>query len=93
MTPYERFGMWMLHRFDAETAHRLSLMALKAGVAPMPGLHTSPALETTLAGMTLPNPVSAALHLRFGFTPIGTFREVGQKFDRYWDVEWYEKSM
>ena len=60
MTPYERFGMWVLHRFDAETAHRLSLMALKAGVAPMPGLHTSPALETKLAGMTLPNPVGLA---------------------------------
>ena len=60
MTRYERFGMWMLHRFDAETAHKLSLMALKAGVAPMPGLYTSPVLETTLAGMTLPNPVGLA---------------------------------
>ena len=60
MTPYERFGMWMLHRFDAETAHRLSLMALKAGVAPMPGLYTSPALETKVAGMTFPNPVGLA---------------------------------
>lgn len=60
MTPYERFGMWMLHRFDAETAHGLSLKALKAGVAPMPGLYTSPVLETTLAGMRLPNPVGLA---------------------------------
>ena len=60
MTPYERFGMWVLHRFDPETAHRLSLMALKAGVAPMPGLHTSPALATTMAGMELPNPVGLA---------------------------------
>ncbi|HCQ66016.1 MAG TPA: dihydroorotate dehydrogenase (quinone) [Rhodobacteraceae bacterium] len=60
MTPYERFGMWVLHRFDAETAHKLSLMALKAGVAPMPGLHTSPALATTVAGMHLPNPVGLA---------------------------------
>jgi len=60
MTPYERVGMWMLHRFDAETAHRLSLMALKAGVAPMPGLHTSPTLETKVAGMTFPNPVGLA---------------------------------
>ena len=60
MTPYERFGMWVLHRFDAETAHTLSLMALKAGVAPMPGLYTSPVLETKLAGMTLPNPVGLA---------------------------------
>jgi len=60
MSLYERFGMWVLHRFDAETAHKLSLMALKAGLAPMPGLRTSPALETTLAGMALPNPVGLA---------------------------------
>lgn len=60
MNLYERFGMWMLHRFDAETAHWLSLMALKAGVAPMPGLHTSPALATTVAGLHLPNPVGLA---------------------------------
>ncbi len=60
MTLYERFGMWMLHRFDAETSHRLSLMALKAGVAPMPGLHTSDVLKTTVAGMALPNPVGLA---------------------------------
>ena len=30
MTAYERLGMWALHRFDPETAHRLSLFALKA---------------------------------------------------------------
>lgn len=60
MNLYERFGMWMLHRFDAETAHWLSLMALKAGVAPMPGLHTTPALATTVAGLHLPNPVGLA---------------------------------
>ncbi len=60
MTPYERFGMWMLHRFDAEAAHKLSLTALKAGVAPMPGLHTSPALATKVAGMRMPNPVGLA---------------------------------
>ena len=60
MTAYERFGMWVLHRFDPETAHRLSLAALKAGVAPMPGLYTSPALETTVAGMRMPNPLGLA---------------------------------
>ena len=60
MTAYERLGMWLLHRFEPETAHRLSLMALKAGLAPLPGIHTSPALETTVAGMALLNPVGLA---------------------------------
>lgn len=60
MTPLEKLGMAFLHRFGPEPAHKLSLFALKAGVAPVPGLYTSPMLETTLAGMTLPNPVGLA---------------------------------
>lgn len=60
MTPIEKLGMAFLHRFGPEPAHKLSLFALKAGVAPVPGLFTSPMLETKLAGMTLPNPVGLA---------------------------------
>ncbi|MEU5435467.1 N-acetyltransferase family protein [Streptomyces sp. NPDC020719] len=45
------------------------------------------------AGMTLPNEASARLHARFGFAYVGTYREVGRKFDRYWDVAWYEKEL
>jgi phosphinothricin acetyltransferase len=46
------------------------------------------------AGITvLPNPASVALHERFGFRLVGTFREQGRKFGRYWDVEWYEKDL
>ncbi len=44
------------------------------------------------AGVTLPNPASIALHKRFGFQSIGIYREVGRKFDRFWDVEWLEKA-
>lgn len=45
-----------------------------------------------VAGYTLPNPVSAALHERFGFKRIGVFSQVGRKFGRYWDVAWNERS-
>ena len=45
------------------------------------------------AGITLPNPGSIALHRRFGFSPIGLYRQVGRKFERYWDVEWFEKEL
>lgn len=44
-----------------------------------------------VAGYTLPNPVSAALHERFGFKRVGVFTEVGRKFGRYWDVAWNER--
>jgi phosphinothricin acetyltransferase len=45
------------------------------------------------AGITLPNPASIALHQKFGFQSVGVHREVGRKFHRYWDVEWFEKCL
>lgn len=45
-----------------------------------------------VAGYTLPNPASAALHERFGFKRVGVFTEVGRKFGKYWDVAWNERS-
>ncbi len=44
-----------------------------------------------VAGITLPNDASLALHKHFGFTPVGTFSQVGRKFGRYWDVLWMER--
>ena len=46
-----------------------------------------------VAGMTLPNDASRALHERFGFTHVGDFAEVGYKFGRYWDVAWFQRGM
>ena len=43
-----------------------------------------------VAGMTLPNPASEALHRRLGFERVGVFRQVGHKFGRAWDVEWWQ---
>ena len=50
-------------------------------------------LHRALGGVTLPNAASVALHERFGFESIGVFGEVGFKFDRYWDVQWFEKTL
>jgi len=44
-----------------------------------------------IAGVTLPNDASIALHARFGFERVGVMHEVGRKFGRYWDVLWMEK--
>lgn len=46
-----------------------------------------------VAGITLPNDASVALHERFGFRLAGVFHEVGRKFGRYWDVGWYEREL
>jgi phosphinothricin acetyltransferase len=45
------------------------------------------------AGIAQPNEASTRLHEHFGFRHVGTYREVGRKFGRYWDVAWYEKAL
>jgi phosphinothricin acetyltransferase len=50
-------------------------------------------IHRIVAGYTLPNAASAALHARFGFTPVGIFKEVGRKFGKYWDVAWTERPL
>jgi len=45
------------------------------------------------AAIVLPNPASIALHERFGFKPVGLYQEIGRKFGRYWDVQWFERAM
>ena len=49
-------------------------------------------IHRIVAGYALPNPASARLHERFGFTPVGVFTAVGRKFGRYWDVAWVERK-
>ena len=50
-------------------------------------------LRLAIAAITLPNDASVKLHERFGFQPAGVMHEVGRKFDRFWDVAWYEKRL
>ncbi|WP_171170352.1 quinone-dependent dihydroorotate dehydrogenase [Ruegeria sp. HKCCA0370] len=56
----EKLGLAALHRIDPETAHGMSIRALKSGLAPAPGPVTTPRLKTVVAGLTLPNPVGLA---------------------------------
>ncbi|MGR3717153.1 MAG: quinone-dependent dihydroorotate dehydrogenase [Thermohalobaculum sp.] len=60
MSVLEQAGLRLMHRLDPETAHRLALRALNAGLGPKGGPMTSPRLATVLAGLSLPNPVGIA---------------------------------
>ena len=79
-----------LFALDAETAHGLSLTALRA--APMPQARIDPALRVELAGLSLPGPLGIApgydknaeapdalLRLGFGFAEIGTVTPLPQE--------------
>jgi phosphinothricin acetyltransferase len=46
--------------------------------------------RTCVGGVTLPNPASGKLHACLGFRPVGVFKEVGYKMDRWLDVEWWQ---
>ncbi len=80
----QTLGLPILHKFDPETAHALSIRALKLGLVPMPGPYTTERLKTNVAGLALPNPVGLAagfdknaeavrplLRAGFGFIEVG----------------------
>lgn len=46
-----------------------------------------------VAGISLPNPASVALHRKLGFEEVGMFPEIGFKFGRYWDTYWMQKRL
>jgi phosphinothricin acetyltransferase len=50
-------------------------------------------INRIVAGITLPNAASLALHRLFGFVQVGVFSQIGRKFDRYWDVAWFERPL
>jgi dihydroorotate dehydrogenase len=85
-----QFARPLLFKADAETAHNLSLAALK--MMPIPSLGSdSPVLAQTFAGLRFANPVGLApgydknaevpvetLRLGFGFTEVGTLTPLPQ---------------
>ncbi|GLX26944.1 MULTISPECIES: GNAT family N-acetyltransferase [Streptomyces] len=50
-------------------------------------------VHTALAGIAMPNQASQRLHERLGFRQVGLLEQVGRKFDRFWDVAWFQKSL
>jgi len=50
-------------------------------------------LHRAVAGIALPNDASSALHIRTGFRQVAHFTEQGRKFERYWDVAWFERPL
>jgi dihydroorotate dehydrogenase len=84
MSDFLKISTKALHAFPPETAHQLSLKALKAGLVPSPTLIPDDVLKIRLSGMELPNPVGLAagydkngevidplLGLGFGFVECG----------------------
>ena len=50
-------------------------------------------VHLAIAGITLPNPASVALHESLGYTHVGTFSEAGHKFGRWHDVGFWQRLL
>jgi L-amino acid N-acyltransferase YncA len=50
-------------------------------------------LRMACAGITLPNEASVALHESLGFRPVGVYRRIGFKHERWWDVGWWQLEL
>ena len=85
MSLFSALGRKGLFLFDPETAHGLSIAALKTGLVPACPAKADPRLAQTVAGLTFANPLGMAagydknaevpealLRLGFGFTEVGT---------------------
>ena len=47
-------------------------------------------MHVALAGITLPNPASIALHEKLGMKKVPHLLQVGHKFDRWLDVGYWQ---
>ncbi|UCE03166.1 MAG: N-acetyltransferase [Candidatus Latescibacterota bacterium] len=87
------------YRTSVETTVYLAPERVQRGVGPalyaalLGELEAEGEVHRAYAGIALPNPASIALHTRLGFTLVGTFREVGFKFGKFWSVSWYEREI
>jgi phosphinothricin acetyltransferase len=50
-------------------------------------------IHMIVAGTTVPNAATVALHERVGFRQVGVFSAVGRKFDTFWDVAWFQRPL
>lgn len=76
----EALGLAVLHRFDPERAHGLSIKALAAGLVSLPGVVTSDRLRTTVAGLDMPNPVGLAAGFDKNANVVGPLSRAGFGF-------------
>jgi L-amino acid N-acyltransferase YncA len=55
--------------------------------------HAQRGFHMAVAGMSLPNDASLALHRALGFEPVGTWRRIGFKHGAWHDVAWTQRQL
>ena len=81
MSRLEKIGLNLLHRFDPERAHSLSIQALRLGLAPLHGgAVTRSRLKTSMGGIALANPVGLAAGYDKNAQALGPMSKAGFGF-------------
>ena len=53
----------------------------------------SRSIHVVMAGISLPNPSSIALHEKFGMKQVAEFKEIGFKFNKWVDVGYWQRAL
>lgn len=80
MTLMERIALTAMHRIDPEAAHGLAITALRRGLTPRAAPVTSDRLKTSVAGLSLPNPVGLAAGFDKNATAVAPLLQSGFGF-------------
>lgn len=88
---FEKFALAGLQQMDAETAHGVTIKALKCGLTPPVRKHSDPRLAVKLWDLEFPNPIGMAagfdkngevpdalLKLGFGYSEVGSVTPLAQ---------------
>ena len=93
-----RFRERVAYRWTVEVAVYIASSHKRCGLAQ--ALYTSlfsilrtQGFSKVVAGITVPNPASVALHERMGFHPTGFFPGVGHKDGEWLDVGWWQLEL
>lgn len=74
--------------YFSETFHRKGLAKITYetlfSLLKLQGIHT------LLAGITIPNEKSVSFHQKMGFTHLGTYTNIGFKFGKWHDTQWFQ---
>ena len=94
-SPYHRRPAY---RWTVETSIYLAAEARARGLgrrllSSLIELLTKQGYVTAIAAIALPNGISVALHERLGFSPAGTYREVGFKLGQWVDVGLWQRDL
>jgi len=92
---YGKFRVWPCYRFTVEHSVYIHKDNRGQGISKILlqeiiSLAKSAGMHALIAGIDSENDISLQLHLKFGFTQVARFKEVGFKFNRWLDLIFLE---